>query len=176
LDNLAAENVLDCALAAAHLFTACSDASLLTKQHRLAVLCAATLREAREGCCGPEALAAAAVSAAVKHLHLMHATADAAGGGSGDATGVVTSMVSLAVRFESILNTHASRTGPHCSSSNTYNFANDARHSVLWLECNSMRYMPSDVVSTMYVHGTGLCGCTTLTLCGYDDMCMHAER
>lgn len=99
LDNLAAENALDCALAAAHLFTACSDASLLTKQHRLAVLCAAALREAREGLCGNEALAAAAVTAAVKHLRMVHASADAAGGaGSGVATGVVTSMVSLAVR------------------------------------------------------------------------------
>ena len=99
LDNLAAENALDCALAAAHLFTACSDASLLTKQHRLAVLCAATLREAREGLCGHEALAAAAVTAAVKHLNMVHASADAAGAaGSGAATGVIPSMVSLAVR------------------------------------------------------------------------------
>jgi hypothetical protein len=98
LDNLAAENALDCALAAAHLFTACSDASLLTKQHRLAVLCAATLREARDGCTGSDALAAAAVTAAVKHLHMVHASADAAGATSGAATGVITSMVSLAVR------------------------------------------------------------------------------
>lgn len=98
LDNLAAENALDCALAAAHLFTACSDASLLTKQHRLAVLCAATLREARDGCTGPEALAAAAVTSAVKHLHMIRESADAVGGGSGAATGVLPSMVSLAVR------------------------------------------------------------------------------
>lgn len=102
LDNLAAENALDCALAAAHLFTACSDASLLTKQHRLAVLCAATLREAREGPCGDDALAAAAVTAAVKHLHAVHASADAAGGGSGVANGAITSMVCLAARHSNI--------------------------------------------------------------------------
>lgn len=73
LDNLGAEHTLDCALAAAHLFVACSDASMLTKQHRLAILAAAALREARERCAASVAHGVQAVAATVRHLEAMHA-------------------------------------------------------------------------------------------------------
>lgn len=75
LDNLGAEHALDCALAAAHLFVACSDASMLTKQHRLAILAAAALREAREHCAHSVAYGVQAVAATVCHLEAMHAVA-----------------------------------------------------------------------------------------------------
>lgn len=75
LDNLGTEHALDCALAAAHLFVACSDASMLTKQHRLAILAAAALREAREHCTASNAHGVQAVAATVRHLEAMHAAA-----------------------------------------------------------------------------------------------------
>eukprot|EP00892_Ulva_mutabilis_P000234 jgi/Ulvmu1/10210/UM060_0010.1 len=73
LDNLGAEHALDCALAAAHLFVACSDASMLTKQHRLAILAAAALREARDRCSVSAAHSVQAVAATVGHLQSMRA-------------------------------------------------------------------------------------------------------
>lgn len=75
LDNLGTDHALDCALAAAHLFVACSDASMLTKQHRLAILAAAALREAREQCTASTAHGVQAVAATVRHLEAMHAAA-----------------------------------------------------------------------------------------------------
>lgn len=75
LDNLGVEHALDSALAAAHLFVACSDASMLTKQHRLAILAAASLREGREHRPATEAHGVEAVAATVRHLEAMHAAA-----------------------------------------------------------------------------------------------------
>jgi hypothetical protein len=113
LDNLAAENALDCALAAAHLFTACSDASLLTKQHRLAVLCAAALCEARDGAGRDSALATAAIGVVVRHLRALHACMpDAAGSGM---AGVPTRLLSGMVRLWTPLASAASRARAHAA-------------------------------------------------------------
>lgn len=68
IDNLSHEFPLDTALAAAHLFCACSDASLLRKHNRLAVLAATTLRESGGGALPEECLATSALLMLLQHL------------------------------------------------------------------------------------------------------------
>ena len=68
IDNLSHEFPLDTALAAAHLFCACSDASLLRKHNRLAVLVATLLREAGSGAAPEECLATTALLMLLKRL------------------------------------------------------------------------------------------------------------
>jgi hypothetical protein len=88
LDNLSHDFPFDAALAAAHLFCACSDAALLRKYARLAVLVAAALREAEQRLPDRASLATDALLALLLHLRKLHAIGpDAAGGGAPSATG-----------------------------------------------------------------------------------------
>jgi hypothetical protein len=73
MDNLSHEYALDTALAAVHLFCSCSDATLLRKNSRLAVLVAMTVREAELRLPERECLATSALIMLIKHLQDLRA-------------------------------------------------------------------------------------------------------
>ena len=73
MDNLSHEFPFDTALAAVHLFCASSDAALLRKYSRLAVLVAGALREAEQQLTDRESLATHALVTLLAHLRRVHA-------------------------------------------------------------------------------------------------------
>ena len=79
MDNLSHEFPYDAALASVHLFCACSDASVLRKHNRLAVLVATALREAEEQRAERECLATSALVMLMSHLRRLHAAGTEAG-------------------------------------------------------------------------------------------------
>jgi hypothetical protein len=68
MDNLAHEFPLDTALAAAHLFCVSSDAAIVRKMNRLAVLVATTFQEAGSRLPAAECLATSALITLLQHL------------------------------------------------------------------------------------------------------------
>jgi hypothetical protein len=120
MDNIAHEFPLDTALAAAHLFCASSDVTVLRKMNRLAVLLAAAFREAASALPASEELATNALVALLHHLNSLP-TAPLATASSAESRSVSASLATAVVRQASLheLSPCPSSATPHSALSVT---------------------------------------------------------